>query len=127
MRRGIITFRSIAATATPLGTDDRAGNDGAFTSNYRALSLGRPPRDLDLRQLDELVDGGARHAQPHAAEAAARQIEAVHAVHRSGHARPPIERRERVLLRHEQVLDLDVVAARAPHAADVPGVDDLDL
>src|SRR5207247_5771271 len=176
MRRGIITFRSIAATATPLGTDDRARNDGACTSNYRGLSIartpstrivpaqhrphlldgveqerasgpqpglrladprldhrplaqqvGRHPRDLALRRLDELVDGGARPAQAHAAEAAARQIEAVHAIHRSGDARPPIERRERVLLRYEQVLDLDVVAARAPHAADVPGVDDLDL
>src|SRR2546430_11781338 len=42
-RSGIITFRSIAATATPLGTDDRAGNDGACTSNYPGLSIGRSP------------------------------------------------------------------------------------
>src|SRR5207237_6834473 len=77
--------------------------------------------------LDELVDDFPLLPIPYVAKAASRQIDAVHAVHRSGHARPPIERRERVLLRHEQVLDLDVVAARAPHAADVPGVDDLDL
>src|SRR5262249_40125861 len=40
---------------------------------------------------------------------------------------PPIQRRERVLLRDEQVCGLDVVATRAAHAAHVPGVDDLDL
>ena len=48
----------------------------------------------------------------------------MHAVHRPGDAGPPVERREGALLGHEQVDDLDVVAPRAPQAADLPGVDD---
>jgi len=89
-----------------------------------AQELGGRARDLDLGQLDELVDRGAGDAEPDAAEAAAREVEPVHAVHRPGDARAQIERRERALLGHEEVGDLDVVAARAPQAADVPGVDD---
>src|SRR5213593_3925809 len=67
---------------------------------------------------------GAGDAQPDAAEATAREVEPVHAVHRPGDARAQIERRERALVGHEEVGDLDVVAAGAPQAADVPGVDD---
>src|SRR5207247_1471869 len=106
-------------------TRDRASSGRPPRSSRTAAGCGGGPRPRPPPA--EPVTGGAPHPQAHAAEAAARQIEAVHAIHRSGDARPPIERRERVLLRYEQVLDLDVVAARAPHAADVPGVDDLDL
>src|SRR5262249_52938440 len=44
--------------------------------------LGRRARDLRLRQLDELVGGGAGHAEAHAAEPAPREVEPVHPVHR---------------------------------------------
>ena len=94
-----------------LGLADLRLHDRAIAQQLRGRA-----RHLHLRQLDERVDGRARHAQAHAAEAAAGEVEAVHAVHRPGDPRATVERRERPLLGHEQVLDLDVVAARAAQA-----------
>ena len=93
---------------------DRLGfTDLGLHQRAVAQELRRRARDLDLRQLHERVDGGAGDTEPHAAEAAPGQIEPVHAVHRAGDPRAQIERRERALLGHEEILHLDVVAPRA--------------
>ena len=69
-------------------------------------------------------NNGEADAEPDAGEGATRQVEAMDAVDRPRDSRPALERGEGVLVGHEQLVGLDVVAAGAPHAADVPGIED---